>query len=155
MWACQERSTAIRDAFRDSVRQLVDVVEQVPPEDWEKPGLGEWTVRELVTHVMRGVESPVVYSGQPKAVDMDGAATYHLRAISSLRSMGKVAERARQRASWTIAEAVGVRVEPPSSALNASPALLGEIAVSHGDGAMLAMALTGREALPEGFNVLG
>ena len=116
-----ERSTTSRDAFRDSVLQLVDVVERVPPTAREKPGLGEWTVRELVAHVMRGVEGPVVYSGQPKAVDMHGAATYYLRAMSPLMIHEEVAERARQ-----------------------STAMLGEIAVSQGDGAMLAMALTGR-----------
>ena len=204
-----ERSTVIRDAARESVLQFVDVVERVPPRAWKKRGLGEWTVRALVAHVAQGVESPVVYSGQPKAVDMHGAATYYLRAMSAPGIHEQVAERARwstamlgeepAEASRTIAErtlaaiegleddapvatpfgtvrlidylptrilevtvhmmdiaeAVGIQAEPPPSALNASPALLGETAVSQGDGAMLAMALTGRQTLPEGFNALG
>ena len=116
-----ERYTASRDAFRESVLQLVDVVERVPPTVWEKPGLGELTVRELVAHVMRGVEGPAVHSGQPKAVNMDGAATYYLRAMSPLIIHEDVAERARQ-----------------------STAMPGEIAVSQDDGTMLAMAQTGR-----------
>lgn len=78
-----ERYAAIRDSFRESVLQVVDVVERVPPEAWEKPELGERTAHELVAHAMPSVECPVVNSRQPKAVDMYGATTYYLRAMSS------------------------------------------------------------------------
>lgn len=54
-----------------------------------------------------------------------------------------------------VAEAVGMRVEPPPSVLNASLTLLGEMALLQGDGTMLAMALTGRLSLPDGYNILG
>ena len=50
---------------------------------------------------------------------------------------------------------VAEHVEPSHDALTVSLALLGEIAVEHGDGVALAMALSGRRSLPEGFNVLG
>ena len=48
----QDRSGEIRNTFRESVQQFVDVVERKPPDAWDKPGLGEWTVRELVAHVV-------------------------------------------------------------------------------------------------------
>ena len=54
-----------------------------------------------------------------------------------------------------IAEAAGLAVEPSHDALTATLALLSDIAVAHGDGIALAMALSGRRSLPEGFNVLG
>ena len=54
-----------------------------------------------------------------------------------------------------IADAAEVTFEPSHDALNATLALLSEIAVAHGDGIWLAMALSGRRSLPEGLNVLG
>ena len=54
-----------------------------------------------------------------------------------------------------IADAAEVTFEPSHDALNATLALLSELAVAHGDGIALAMALSGRRSLPEGFNVLG
>ena len=54
-----------------------------------------------------------------------------------------------------IADAAEVTFEPSHDALNATLALLSEMAVAHGDGMALAMALSGRRSLPEGFNVLG
>ena len=51
--------------------------------------------------------------------------------------------------------AAGVPVETSREALTVTLALLSDIAVEHGDGAALAMALSGRRSLPEGFNVLG
>ena len=49
----------------------------------------------------------------------------------------------------------GVPVETSREALNVTLGLLSDIAVAHGDGIALAMALSGRRSLPEGFNVLG
>ena len=54
-----------------------------------------------------------------------------------------------------IADAAEVTFEPSHDALNATPALLSEMAVARRDGIGLAMALSGRRSLPEGFNVLG
>ena len=51
--------------------------------------------------------------------------------------------------------AAGVPVETSREALTVTLALLSDIAVAHGDGIALAMALSGRRSLPEGFNVLG
>ncbi|MDE2899520.1 MAG: maleylpyruvate isomerase N-terminal domain-containing protein [Chloroflexota bacterium] len=76
--------------------QLVDVVDRIPADCWDKHGLGEWNVLELVAHVMRAVEGPVVHSRQAKPVDMEDAATYYLRAMAAPDIHAQVAKRARR-----------------------------------------------------------
>ena len=188
---------------------MVDVLERVPSDAWEKPGLGEWTVRELVAHVLKIFDGPVTSEEQDRPLAADSAAAYYILAMSSPRVHEEVAERARTRAAsfgdspveaaravvagtldavdalddaapvttnvgpvrlvdylstrvleivihtMDVALAAGVPVETSREALTVTLALLGEIAVEHGDGAALAMALSGRRSLPEGFNVLG
>ena len=204
----QDRATQIRNAYRDSVQQLVDVVERIPQDGWDNPGLGEWTVRELVAHVLGAIDGPVAYAGRAKPIDMEGAAQYYARAMSSPSIHQEVAERARQgverlgddpaaavRAvadrtlaavegfaddeplatpfgtvrladylptrileavvhTLDIAEAAGIAAEPSQGSLRVTVALLGDIAVDRGDGAVLALALSGRRALPGGYNAL-
>ena len=200
---------SVKNAFGEAVQQLVDVAERIPSEGWEKPGLGEWTVRELLSHVVGAVEAPIAYAGQAGPIDMDDAAEYYISAMASPSIHQEVAERARQGVerlgddpasalrtvaartvaaleefadddpmstsfgtvrlvdylptrilevvvhTLDIAAAAGIPVEPPPDALRVSLALLGDIAVRQGEGAMLALALSGRRSLPEGYNVLG
>ena len=200
---------SVKNAFGEAVQQLVDVAERIPPEGWEKPGLGEWTVRELLSHVVGAIEAPIAYAGQAGPIDMDDAAEYYISAMASPSIHQEVAERARQGVerlgddpasalrtvaartlaaleefadddpmstsfgtvrlvdylptrilevvvhTLDIADAAGIPVEPPPDALRVSLALLGDIAVRQGEGAMLALALSGRRSLPEGYNVLG
>ena len=205
----KDRATEIRNAFRESALQLVDVLERVPSDAWEKPGLGEWTVRELVAHVLKIFDGPVTSEEQDRPLAADSAAAYYVLAMSSPRIHEEVAERARTRAasfgdspveaaravvartldavdalddaalvttnvgpvrlvdylstrvleivihSMDVSLAAGVPVETSREALTVTLALLSDIAVEHGDGIALAMALSGRRSLPEGFNVLG
>ncbi len=46
-------STRIRQAFVASALWFESVVHDVAPDDWLRPGLGSWTVRELVGHTSR------------------------------------------------------------------------------------------------------
>ena len=205
----QDRATEIRNAFRESSLQLVDVLERVPADAWAKPGLGEWTIRELVAHVLRALDRPVVDEVSDGAIAAESAAAYYVKAMASPTIHEEVAERARVSAAsfgddlaeaaraivagsvravegldddapvtttigavrlvdylptrvieivihtLDVAEAAGVAFEPGNDALTVSLALLGEIAVEHGDGAALTLALSGRRSLPAGFNVLG
>ena len=205
----QDKARGIRNAFRESVLQFIDVVERVPPDAWDKPGLGEWSIRELVAHVFRAMDSPTVYAEPGGPVAAESAAGYYVQAMSSPRVHEEVAERAREsaelldddpaeavlaRVSGTlavidslhdsapvttsigavqlidylptrvleivvhtldVAQAAAVPVELSHDALTVTLALLGEIAVAHGDGAALAMALSGRRSLAGDFNVLG
>ena len=205
----QDRAIEIRNAFRESALQFVGVLERVQPDAWENPGLGEWTIRELVAHVLKTFDGPADFAELDGAPAADSAAAYYVLAMSSPRIHEEVAEGARERATslgddladaargivartldavdaledsapvattvgairvvdylptrvveivihtQDIAAAAGVVFEPSHDALTVSLALLGEIAVEHGDGVALAMALSGRGSLPEGFNVLG
>ena len=207
--AVPDRSQRTREAFRDSVHQFVETVERVPPDAWEEPGLGVWTVRELVAHVVRIVDRTAVYAGQEAPVDTESAAAYYLRALSTLGGSAMVAERARQSVgllgddpaaaaraigertlaaidaldddvsvaspfgtlrlvdylpmrilelvlhTLDIGRAVGVRVTPSPSAARITLGLLGELALERGEGPAVLLALSGREALREGYSVLG
>ena len=44
-------SEATRVAFARSARWCAKVVQDIKPTDWSRPGLGEWTVRDLVGHL--------------------------------------------------------------------------------------------------------
>jgi uncharacterized protein (TIGR03083 family) len=44
---------ALADAFADASRFLVEVVALVPATAWDEPGLGRWTMRDLVGHANR------------------------------------------------------------------------------------------------------
>ena len=204
-----ERSTRTRDAFRESVAQLTEVVRLIPPDAWGKPALGEWSVRELTAHVVRVVGGAITYASPGSPITLESAADYYVQAMSSPRIHEQIAERAREAVvdlgddplealqavaertmtaiaerdgnapiaspfgglrlddylptrtleivihTMDIAEAVSVPYEPSPNALNATVTLLAEIAVIHGDGTALMLALSGRQALPAGFNVLG
>ena len=199
----------MRNAFRESIQQFVEVVERVPSDAWDTTGLGEWSIRELVGHVVGVIDGVVADAGHAAPMVAEGAAAYYVQAMSSPRVHEEVAERARTRAAsfgdspveaaravvartldavdvldddapvttnvgtvrlveylptpvlevvvhtLDIADAAEVTFEPSSDALNATLALLSDIAVAHGDGIALALALSGRRSLPEGFNVLG
>ena len=199
---------SVREAFRASVRQFVETLELVPFDAWDKPGLGEWTVRELAAHVARMIDRTAEYAGQPALVDTESAAAYYLRAMSTPGVNEQIAERAREsvgllggdpsaavraigkrtlavidaldaEASATtpfgtvqitnylatrvlevtlhtldIAHATGVPATLPRAALAITLGLLGQIAIEHGDGAAVALALSGRQPLPDGYSAL-
>ena len=205
----QDRSINIKNAFREAVGQCVEVIERIPPDAWDKPGLGAWTIRELVAHTLRVIEGTTAYAGESTPVDTARAADYYIRAMSTPRVHEQIAERAREgaallggdpaQAARTVANrtlaaldalddaaamttpfgtlrlvdylparileivvhtldighAAEVPVEPSPDALTVTLALLGELAVKRGEGIALALALSGRRSLPDGFNVLG
>lgn len=198
-----------REAFQESVRQFVEVVEQVPEDAWERAGLGSWNVRELVAHVVRIVDRTAAYAGVPGTVDTESAATYYVHAMSRPGVNEAIAERARAsvgllgddpaRAARTIGErtlavvgtldddapvvtpfgtlrfadylptrileivlhtldvarAAAISVVPARSALTVTLSLLAEIAVEHGGGVAVVLALSGRQPLPDGYSPFG
>ena len=38
----------IRPAFRQAAEFFLQVVDQIPAASWDSPGLGEWSLRDLV-----------------------------------------------------------------------------------------------------------
>lgn len=195
-----------KEAFQESVLQFAEVVEQIPEGAWEQPGLGSWSVRELVAHTVRIIDRTAAYAGVSGPVDTKSAAAYYVRAMSTPGVNEAIAERARAsvgllgddpaRAARTIGErtlavvaaldddasavtpfgtlrvadylptrilevvlhtldiarAVGIAVVPARSALSVTLSLLAEMAAEHGDGEAVALALSGRQPLPDGYS---
>lgn len=43
------------EAFEEEARAVEDTLTGVPDDAWQRPGLGEWTIAELVAHLVRAV----------------------------------------------------------------------------------------------------
>lgn len=90
-----------REAFELAARSFTDLVTKIGAADWDAPGLGEWTVRDLVGHASRSFITIESYlspldSGQPTgAVDLAGPADYYLEARAILADPAAVTERGR------------------------------------------------------------
>ena len=57
----------IREAYESAAGLFVNTVEQVRPTQWEQPGLGIWTVRDLVGHTSRALLTVEMYLAKPAA----------------------------------------------------------------------------------------
>ena len=59
----------MRAAFEDAAATLLTTIERVEPHQWELPGLGVWTVRELTAHTLRGFTAVERYLVAQPSVD--------------------------------------------------------------------------------------
>ncbi len=69
--------SVIRTAFEDAVRFMVEVAGAIKADQWELPGLGVWSVRELAGHASRGLST--VLSGldnPPGSIDAESPLDY-------------------------------------------------------------------------------
>jgi len=57
------------DAFSQASQYFVDVVGAVPATSWDAPGLGEWTIKELVGHTNRANVIIVDYVEHPQRAE--------------------------------------------------------------------------------------
>lgn len=81
-----------RAAFADAARWFGSVVGEV--RDWDAPGLGEWTVRDLAGHTRRALLTVEKYLDRPAdQVEVDSAVDYF--AVVLAASPAAVAERGR------------------------------------------------------------
>lgn len=53
--------------YRDAVVAFVELVAIIPHDAWDLPGLGEWTVRDLVGHANRALTTVEEYLQRPAA----------------------------------------------------------------------------------------
>jgi hypothetical protein len=49
-----QHPAAVRAAFDDAAVSMLATIEHVQPHQWDLPGIGVWTVRELTAHTLRG-----------------------------------------------------------------------------------------------------
>ncbi|HEY4609102.1 MAG TPA: hypothetical protein VIH06_07855, partial [Ilumatobacteraceae bacterium] len=59
----------MRAAFEDATAMLVTTVERIEPHQWELPGLGVWSVRELTAHTLRALTTIDRYLVAEPSVD--------------------------------------------------------------------------------------
>jgi uncharacterized protein (TIGR03083 family) len=87
----------IREAYELAAGLFVSTVEQVRPAQWEQPGLGVWTVRDLVGHTSRALLTVELYLANPAAQrEVMRPVDYLLRAQARLADPGSVAARGRE-----------------------------------------------------------
>ena len=53
------------DALRAECERIEAALRAVPGDAWERPGLGEWSVRELAAHLIRGMARIGAYLDEP------------------------------------------------------------------------------------------
>ena len=83
--------------FSAAARSVSDAIAQIPDDAWDGPGLGEWTVRDLVGHTSRSLVTVIDYLGRPVAEEVVLSASAYLAAISGgTIDADAVTERGRQ-----------------------------------------------------------
>jgi uncharacterized protein (TIGR03083 family) len=70
-------------AFRDASGFLVETVRAVPDSAWDAPGLGNWSVRELVAHANRGHTTLEEYLLRPQRPQPPGSPYFSDEAIAA------------------------------------------------------------------------
>jgi uncharacterized protein (TIGR03083 family) len=87
----------IREAYAAATACFVDTVARVRKAQWEQPGLGEWTVRDLVGHTSRALLTVEAYVDKPAdQIEVERPVDYFLRAKASLADPAAVAARGRE-----------------------------------------------------------
>jgi uncharacterized protein (TIGR03086 family) len=70
-------------AFADASKFFLDTVSLVTDDRWEQPGLGEWTVRQLVAHTNRAQTTVVEYINNPQQPEPPGSDYFNSDAIAA------------------------------------------------------------------------
>jgi uncharacterized protein (TIGR03083 family) len=67
-----------RRTFRAAAVSFADLVSRLPDDRWDSPGLGDWTLRELVGHTVSSAlrQVPDVLAGTGEAVTVDSPQAY-------------------------------------------------------------------------------
>lgn len=96
-------SSGVRECFEAATEVFAGVVATVGGDQWERPGLGEWTVRDLVGHGSRSLTTIETYlaaarsSGSPVAITIDDPVDYlrWVRRVTTTGDPGAIAQRGR------------------------------------------------------------
>ena len=83
--------------FSAAARAVGDAVAQTPHHQWDGPGLGEWTLRDLVGHTSRSLVTVIDYLARPVNEEVVPTASAYIAAISAgTFDTAAVTERGRQ-----------------------------------------------------------
>ena len=75
----------VREAFGEAARAFAELVRSIPPESWDGPGLGEWSVRDLVGHTSRALITVETYLQQPAETEDVATPAGYLAALGDGR----------------------------------------------------------------------
>jgi uncharacterized protein (TIGR03083 family) len=95
--------------FNRSANSFIAVLAQVTDEQWELPGLGDWTVRSLAGHTARAILTVETYLGQeePGGVTVPSAEEYYTSVYPQFTDAAAVAARGVEAGIWLGADPVG------------------------------------------------
>jgi uncharacterized protein (TIGR03083 family) len=67
-------------SFEGAARAFLELLGRIRPEQWERPGLGVWSVRSLAGHTARAITSVDEYltAPEPASVDWADSESYYL-----------------------------------------------------------------------------
>jgi uncharacterized protein (TIGR03083 family) len=84
-----------RAGFSTAVDLFVGLVKQVGPDQWDAPGLGVWSIRDLVGHTARALVTIEAYLQVPsREVEVKGPAEYYRKMLAK-NTPTEVADRGR------------------------------------------------------------
>lgn len=88
---------AVRRSFDDAADAFFAAVAALGDDDWARPGLGEWNVRDLVGHTSRALSTVETYLAVPAAeVSIRDPVEYLLLAKSAVSDPAAIAQRGRE-----------------------------------------------------------
>jgi uncharacterized protein (TIGR03083 family) len=84
--------------FLAAARAVSDLVARIPNDAWDRPGLGDWNVRDLVGHTSRSLVTVIEYFARPVEREEIPDTPYYYLAIRPLLAGDSeaIAERGRQ-----------------------------------------------------------
>jgi uncharacterized protein (TIGR03083 family) len=107
-----------------AARWFLDVVGAIGPDQWAGPGLGEWTVRELVGHTARALTTITLYlvdgdEADALDVELDDVVEYYRTALADPAIHDAVAKRGREAGEWLAEDPVATCTAEADAALAA------------------------------------
>ncbi len=118
-------SVRARQAFTEAAESLVEIVASIGDDEWDRPSIGDWTIRELAVHASRGASTVSAYAAQPAELTMHSSADYYVRALDNKGVHEAVADRAREQAAeieGSVADYVAAAISEAEEALSRTPA---------------------------------
>jgi Mycothiol maleylpyruvate isomerase N-terminal domain len=90
-------SHVVRTAFRQAAAFFVETVARVPADAWDRPGLGDWSMRALVGHTSRSLLTVETYlDAGATEIALTSPAAYYVRALALGSDSAAITERGRQ-----------------------------------------------------------
>jgi uncharacterized protein (TIGR03083 family) len=130
----------VRACFAAATQGFLTAVAQVPDDSWDAPGLGEWTVRQLVGHTARAFSTIESYlATTPAEITVHDPRQYLQALRTTLVDHAAVAARGR--------EAGAALGDDPGATVTDLAERVGALVAATPDDAPLAMALGGTTLL--------